>query len=236
MPNPYFQFKQFTIRHDKCAMKVGTDGVLLGAWTPIQSVKRVLDVGTGTGLISLQLAQRIPDAQITSVEIDPAAAAQAEENVCSAPWSERIKVVCCDFRDYHPEERFDLIVSNPPYFVDALKCPDNQRCTARHTSDLNYELLLGHSAHLLTGQGTISIIVPSEVENMVIGTAWKNKLYPYRRLRVFTKLGKPCRRVLLAFSHRDVPCAEDNLCIEGEEHGQYTPEYISLTKDFYLKM
>ena len=135
MPNPYFQFKQFTVRHDKCAMKVGTDGVLLGAWAPVQDVKRILDVGAGSGLISLQLAQRNPEAVITSVEIDPAAAAQAQENIQSSPWSNRMEVVCCDFRKYHPEDKFDLIVSNPPYFVDALRCPDNQRCMARHTSE-----------------------------------------------------------------------------------------------------
>ena len=172
MPNPYFQFKQFTVRHDKCAMKVGTDGVLLGAWAPVQDVKRILDVGAGSGLISLQLAQRNPEAVITSVEIDPAAAAQAQENIQSSPWSNRMEVVCCDFRKYHPEDKFDLIVSNPPYFVDALRCPDNQRCMARHTSELNYELLFGHSAHLLSEQGVISIIIPAEVERTVIDTAW----------------------------------------------------------------
>ena len=117
MPNPYFQFKQFTVRHDKCAMKVGTDGVLLGAWAPVQDVKRILDVGAGSGLISLQLAQRNPEAVITSVEIDPAAAAQAQENIQSSPWSNRMEVVCCDFRKYHPEDKFDLIVSNPPFSV-----------------------------------------------------------------------------------------------------------------------
>ena len=120
MSNPYFQFKQFTVRHDKCAMKVGTDGVLLGAWAPVQNAKYILDVGAGSGLISLQLAQRNPWASITSIEIDPAAAAQAKENIQSSPWSDRMEVICSDFRDYHAENKFDLIVSNPPYFVDAL--------------------------------------------------------------------------------------------------------------------
>ena len=170
MSNPYFQFKQFTVRHDKCAMKVGTDGVLLGAWAPVQNAKYILDVGAGSGLISLQLAQRNPWASITSIEIDPAAAAQAKENIQSSPWSDRMEVICSDFRDYHAENKFDLIVSNPPYFVDALKCPDNQRCMARHTNELNYELLFGHSTHLLSEQGIISVIIPSEVEKTVIDT------------------------------------------------------------------
>lgn len=236
MPNPYFQFKQFIVRHDKCAMKVGTDGVLLGAWAPVRNAKQILDVGAGSGLISLQLAQRNSEASITSIEIEPDAASQAQENIRSSPWSNRMEVICSDFRNYHPESRFDLIVSNPPYFVDALKCPDNQRCMARHTSDLNYELLFGHSAHLLSEQGNISIIIPSEVENMVIDTAWKYKLYPHHCLHVFTKPGKPCRRVLLTFGRKDLPCIKDSLYIEGEKHGQFTPEYIALTKDFYLKM
>ena len=236
MSNPYFQFKQFTVRHDKCAMKVGTDGVLLGAWAPVQNAKYILDVGAGSGLISLQLAQRNPWASITSIEIDPAAAAQAKENIQSSPWSDRMEVICSDFRDYHAENKFDLIVSNPPYFVDALKCPDNKRCMARHTNELNYELLFGHSTHLLSEQGIISVIIPSEVEKTVIDTAWKYQLYPYRCLHVFTKPGKPYRRVLLAFSRQEVSCTEDSLYIEGEKHGKFTSEYISLTKEFYLKM
>ena len=173
---------------------------------------------------------------ITSVEIDPAAAAQAQENIQSSPWSNRMEVVCCDFRKYHPEDKFDLIVSNPPYFVDALRCPDNQRCMARHTSELNYELLFGHSAHLLSEQGVISIIIPAEVERTVIDTAWKYNFHPHRRLHVFTKPGKPCRRVLLTFGRQSISCIEDSLYIEGEKHEQFTPEYIALTKDFYLKM
>ena len=171
-----------------------------------------------------------------AVEIDPAAAAQAKENIQSSPWSDRMEVICSDFRDYHAENKFDLIVSNPPYFVDALKCPDNQRCMARHTNELNYELLFGHSTHLLSEQGIISVIIPSEVEKTVIDTAWKYQLYPYRCLHVFTKPGKPYRRVLLAFSRQEVSCTEDSLYIEGEKHGKFTSEYISLTKEFYLKM
>lgn len=147
-----------------------------------------------------------------------------------------MEVVCCDFRKYHPEDRFDLIVSNPPYFVDALKCPDNQRCMARHTSELSYELLFGHSAHFLSERGSISIIIPAEVEKTVVDTAWKYNFHPHRRLYVFTKPGKPCRRVLLTFGYQDVPCIEGSLYIEGEKHGQFTPEYIALTKDFYLRM
>lgn len=235
MSNLSFQFKQFTIWHDKCAMKVGTDGVLLGAWVQINNPKRILDIGTGTGLISLQLAQRSIDSEITAIEIDEVAAEQAHENIARSPWPNRIKVICCDLRNYQTEDKFDLIVSNPPYFTDALKCPDKQRCLARHTEELNYELLFHQSANLLTEQGRISIIIPSEAEKNVIETAGKHKLFPSQCLRVYTKPERPCRRVLLSFGFQEKKCIEEELCIETIHH-QYTPEYIALTKDFYLKM
>lgn len=235
MSDSSFKFKQFTIWHDKCAMKVGTDGVLLGAWVQINDSKRILDIGTGTGLISLQLAQRSINSEITAIEIDKAAAEQARENIAHSPWLNRIKVICCDFRDYQTEDKFDLIVSNPPYFTDALKCPDKQRRLARHTGELNYELLFHRSANLLTEQGSISIIIPSEAEKNVIETAGKYKLFLFQRLRVYTKPEKPCRRVLLSFSLQEKECTEEELCIETVHH-QYAPEYIALTKEFYLKM
>lgn len=235
MSNPYFQFKQFTIWHDKCAMKVGTDGVLLGAWAAAENIFQVLDVGTGTGLIALMLAQRNPQAQITAVEIDATASTQAKLNAIRSPWADRIDVICNDFRLFQTKNKYNLIVSNPPYFVDALNCPDKQRNMARHTCELNYELLFQRSAQLLCEQGRVCIIIPAEVEKLVIDTAWKYKLYPSRRLRVFTKPGKPCRRVLISFSLQEKECVEEMLCIEVE-HNQFTPEYIALTKDFYLKM
>lgn len=235
MSNTSFTFKQFTVNHEKCAMKVGTDGVLLGAWAPIANAKQILDVGTGTGLIALQLAQRNPYAAITAIEIDPSAAEQAEENVQRSPWADRIEIVCSDFRDFQSEIKFDLIVSNPPYFIDALKCPDKQRNMARHTGGLNYNLLFRHAAHLLAAEGLVSIIIPVEAEKVVIDAAWEYKLFPSKCMRVITKPGKPCRRVLLTFSFQNKGCVEESLCIEVEHHN-YTPEYIALTKDFYLKM
>ena len=235
MSNSSFQFKQFTVCHDRCAMKVGTDGVLLGAWAPVDNAKHILDVGTGTGLIALQLAQRNQHAKVVAIEIDAAAARQAEENILQSPWADRVKVVCCNFRNYQPENKFDLIVSNPPYFIDALKCPDEQRRTARHTGDLNYDLLFRRAAHLLWEQGAMSIIIPSEAEKAVIDAAWNHKLFPSQRMCVFTKPGKPCRRVLLTFGFEEKKCTEKKLCIEVN-HNEFTPEYIALTKDFYLKM
>ena len=235
MTKSSFKFKQFTIFHDKCAMKVGTDGVLLGAWAPADGAERILDVGTGTGLIALQLAQRNPHARITAIEIDATAAGQAAENVSRSLGTDRVEVVCRDFRDYQPENRFDLIVSNPPYFIDALKCPDEQRCTARHAGNLNYDLLFRRSASLLKEQGVVSIIIPAEAEKTVVDTAWNHKLFPLHRVQVFTKPEKPCRRVLLNFGFEAKKCREEKLCIEMN-HNEFTPEYVALTKDFYLKM
>ena len=235
MSNSYFKFKQFTVFQDKCAMKVGTDGVLLGAWVSVDKAKRVLDVGTGTGLIALQLAQRNPQAEVVAIEIDSITAAQASTNVSGSPWPDRIEVVCHDFQRYSPEEKFDLIVSNPPYFTDALKCPDEQRRMARHADSLNYFSFFQQSARLLYEHGAVSIVIPSEAERIVTNAAWNYKLFPLRRLQVFTKLGKPCRRILLTFGFQEGKCIEETLCIETE-HYRYTAEYIALTKDFYLKM
>lgn len=235
MSNSYFSLKQFTIWQDKCAMKVGTDGVLLGAWVSIEGARRILDVGTGTGLIALQLAQRCPEARITAIEIDREAALQAKENVLRSPWPDRVSVECCDFTEFTSTKKFDLIVSNPPYFVDALRCPDAQRNLARHSDGLNYEVLFGHSAPLLNKDGQISVIIPYEAEKLVADAAWKNGFSPIRHTDVYTKPGKPCRRQLLSFAMGTPKFGRDSLYIE-DENGHYTPEYVALTKDFYIKL
>ncbi|MCD8293004.1 MAG: methyltransferase [Prevotellaceae bacterium] len=195
MSNPSFRFKQFTVWHDRCAMKVGTDGVLLGAWCDVRDAARVLDVGAGTGLVSLQIAQRSPQALIASVEIDTDAADQAEENVRRSPWAGRITVFCCDFATFMPDTTFDLIVSNPPYFMDNLKCPDGRRNTARHTDTLDYGLLLRRASSLLTACGHLDIIIPAEAEQVVRRLAGSYKFHLRRLTRIYTKPGKPCRRL-----------------------------------------
>ena len=235
MANPYFQFKKFTVWHDKCAMKVGTDGVLLGAWAPVQNAKYILDVGAGSGLISLQLAQRNPWASITSIEIDPAAAAQAKENIQSSPWSDRMEVICSDFRDYHAENKFDLIVSNPPYFVDSLECPDRQRTAARHNNSLSYEDLLEGVSGLLTENGFFTVVIPADVAERVKKIASIKKLYAVRQLNVITKPGGIPKRVLITFSFSNQECIVEELLTELARH-QYSEEYMTLTRDYYLNM
>ena len=235
MANPFFTFKQFTIRHDRCAMKVGTDGVLLGAWTNVNHSRRILDIGTGTGLIALMLAQRCPQAYITAIDIDAEAVSQAQENVKSSPWADRVEVIRQDICHYPTEQRFDTIVSNPPYFIDSLKCPDDQRNTARHNDTLDAERLLSSVTRLLSADGRFSIILPAEQTDMLIQTARIQGLYPSRQTAVITRPGLPPKRILMEFQKTGKAFQTDELVIELERH-VYSEGYIALTREFYLKM
>lgn len=234
MSNRFFQFKQFTVWHDRCAMKVGTDAVLLGAWADADAVERVLDVGCGSGVIALMLAQRFLQAHVTGVELDAEAALQARENVLASPWADRLKVVQEDFCNYHPAMGFDLIVSNPPYFIDALRPPMEERSLARHAAGLNYETLFRRSRELLTAHGRVCVILPTEVERMAVDAAAKNGLYVDRKVRVFTKEGKPQRRVMLSFVTDVSPVETTDLFLMNAD-GSDADAYRELTADFYLK-
>lgn len=236
MPNPYFQFKQFTVWHDRCAMKVGTDGVLLGAWTPVEGAFRILDVGTGTGLVALMLAQRsLESSVIVALEIDEAAAGQAQENVARSPWHDRIEVLQMDFRAYQSTEKFDVIVSNPPYFLDSMECPNEQRSAARHNKSLIYNGLLKKTVSLLSDNGVFAIVIPSDVVGKVKEIAYAYDLYPSHQLDVVTKPGAKPKRTLITFTFKKQECKEKVLLTEVARH-QYTDEYIALTKEYYLKL
>ena len=236
MSNPYFQFKQFTVWHDKCAMKVGTDGVLLGAWASVGNAHRILDIGTGTGLVALMLAQRsLPDANIVALEIDEAAAGQARENVARSSWKERIEVVQVDFKKYQSSAKFDVIVSNPPYFIDSLGCPDQQRNSARHNDSLTYEDLLAGVAGLLAEDGTFTIVIPADVADRVKMIASAKRMQAVRQLNVITKPGGIPRRTLITFSFANQKCIVEELLTEVARH-QYSKEYVALTREYYLNM
>lgn len=235
MGNPFFRFKKFTIFHDRCAMKVGTDGVLLGAWTDVSHARNVLDIGTGTGLIALMLAQRCKDASITAIDIENDAISQATDNVQASPWSRRITPLLQDVRTYRPEVLFDTIVSNPPYFIHSLKGPDEQRNTARHTDTLDAESLLAKVSELLSEEGLFSIILPAEQADGLMRMALQVGLHPSRRTDVVTRPGLPPKRVLMEFRKVETPLASNVLVVELERH-VYSEEYMALTKDFYLKM
>ena len=246
MASACFRFKQFTVWHDRCAMKVGTDGVLLGAWCPVDSRAsssksfksfKVLDVGTGSGLIALMLAQRIEGAQITAIDIDAGAVEQAKYNFSISPWADRLECHQQALQELEGEGIYDLIVSNPPYFQDSLKNPDTQRAMARHTDTLSYEELLKHSARLLTKEGIIALVLPIEAEQQIIALAQIYGLYPTHITHVYPKPGKAAKRLLIAFSlsplaSRLSPIA-NSLTLESETSPR-SEAYKELTKEFYL--
>lgn len=232
-----FRFKQFTIEQNRCPMKVGTDGVLLGAWVGVGAAdRRVLDVGTGTGLIALMLAQRTVEARITGVDVG--CVAQARQNADASPWGCRIELVRCPVQEFAPGELFDLIVSNPPFFTESLTCPDPGRTTARHTVSLSFEELRDAALRLLTSAGRLALILPdTEAPRFVAVCA--GALTLVRRTDVRTTPRRPAKRVLMEFVRSESQAPGSPLCSElvvgTGEHEQYTPQYRALTRDFYLK-
>ena len=234
MPDPYFKFKRFTIYHDKCAMKVGTDGVLLGAWTDVNNSKKILDIGTGSGLIALMLAQRC-EASITAIDIDMEAVEQAQTNIEATEWKDRMEVLHTDLCKFTPQYLFDTIVSNPPYFIDSLKCDDIQRNTARHNDTLTSDELFKNVSRLLSSEGEFSLIIPFDQTESAISIAEKYGLYPRRHTQVITRPGLFPKRSLLAFGKHPSTYTTQDLVIELERH-VYSEEYIALTKEIYLKM
>lgn len=227
-------------------MKVGTDGVLLGAWAPVAAVStqppicRILDIGTGSGLIALMLAQRCPEAQIDAIDIDYEACAQAQVNFAASQWADRLHAKHCSLQQLsNSEAPYTLIVSNPPYFVDSLKNPDPARCTARHNDTLPFGELIACSARLLAAEGTLAIIVPAEAEQELQTLAVQHGLSCTQRCYVHPKPGRPAKRVLLAWqrSIRDgrdsCEIRTDHLTLEDEQGGR-SDAYRQLTRDFYL--
>jgi tRNA1Val (adenine37-N6)-methyltransferase len=229
----FFRFKQFTVRHDCCAMKVGTDGVLLGAWVDCSRVETVLDVGTGSGLIALMLAQRSP-AIIDAVDIDKDACRQAQINFENSPFRERLNIYRSSFPDFSPKMKYDLIVSNPPYFSRSLLSPDKGRTQARHNDTLPFEDLMGKSASLLSPDGKLSLILPFDAFDRIHALAEENGLFLNRKTLVSPLQDRAPKRILLEYSRHDCSLIENRLSIEKSHH-VYSEEYIALTKDFYLK-
>lgn len=239
MREKIFRFKQFAVRNDRSAMKVGTDGVLLGAWCNVAHASSVLDVGTGTGLIALMVAQRNATAKIDAVEIDAVACEEARHNFEASPWASQLAVTHYDFLQYAAVcgKKYDLIVSNPPYFTEDTTSVDLRRATARHTSvALTYEALIRAAVTLLTAQGRLCIIGPVERDAEIRSVAQECGLVVARRLEVRPKPGAPVKRTLWELSSTATETLEEELTIETDVHNDYTPQYVALTRDFYLKM
>lgn len=231
-----FKFKQFDIFQDNTAMKVGTDGVLLGSWTNIYKGKRILDIGTGTGLIALMLAQRFPETTIDAIEIDESAYLQATENFQNSIFKQRLKVFNIPIQEYNPNEKYDLIVSNPPFFSVNDLVEFDSRKQARQQTTLTFSELLDKTSLLLNRNGVASFVIPYDQKDLYIDIASKKSLYISRILYVRGNKNSSLKRVLLEFSFdKKEIVEEDELIIELDRH-QYSDEYINLTKEFYLKM
>ena len=237
MPNPFFSFKQFTVYHHRCAMKVGIDGVLLGAWADVNCANKVLDIGTGSGLIALMLAQRTC-AQITAIDIEPNAILQTEENIENSPWKDSITAKEISIQQFAAttDEKFDLIVSNPPYFVNSLKNNCADKTTARHTDSLTHEELMTWAKKMLAENGRICLILPVNEGIKCVQFAESIGLYCHKMVYVHPKPAVEAKRVLLQFGFAPITTEVTELDIETSERHQYSKEFAVLAKDFYLKL
>lgn len=234
MPNNYFKFKQFTIVQDGCAMKVGTDGCLLGGWFDCSASKNILDIGCGSGLISIMAAQRC-GAQITGIEIDGNASLQAKDNVKNSPWCERIEIINSDFLEYNTDTLFDTIVCNPPYFVNSLKCDGTSRTLARHSDSLSSYDFFAKCAEVSTADVAVSIIIPCDIIDDWLSAGKENCFYPRRITYIKTTPVKMPKRVLMEFTRDETVPMESTLVFENGR-GEYSDEVKSILRDFYLKI
>tara|TARA_B100000809_G_scaffold119961_1_gene118183 strand:+ start:9708 stop:10418 length:711 start_codon:yes stop_codon:yes gene_type:complete len=232
-----FQFKEFTIEQDQCAMKIGTDGVLLGAWATVKNEFSILDLGTGTGVISLMLAQRSNAEIIEAIEIDAPAFEQAMSNFENSDWSDRLFCYHASLQEFTEEieDSYELIISNPPFYTDANPSENKERSTARFEDAMPFTHLTNAASKLLDPNGIFAVIIPFKEEENFVALAKENKLYLNRACRVKGTEISAIKRSLLEFSFTESPITEENLTIEIERH-VYTEAYKNLVRDFYLKM
>jgi tRNA1Val (adenine37-N6)-methyltransferase len=233
-----FTFKQFSVNQDRCAMKIGTDGVLLGAWTPIiNNPYNALDIGAGTGILSLMLAQRSNAEQIDAIEIDEDAYEQCVENFETSPWGDKLFCFHAGLDEFvdEPEDEYDLIISNPPFYTDDYKSDNSSRDLARFEDALPFEELIEAAALLLSDNGIFSVIIPFKEEERFVSLCKELDLFPLKITRVKGTPTSEIKRSLLAFCRMEQTPLIDELVIEISRHN-YTSEYIELTKEFYLKM
>lgn len=231
-----FRFKQFSVKNSASGLKVGTDGVLLGAITgrgvSCSPAPKILDIGTGTGLVALMLAQRFPSAEITAIDIDADAAAEAAENFAMSPWRERLAAQHCALQEFCPSAKWDIIASNPPFFENSLKAPDAQRSTARHTDTLSYRDIVVFAKDNMASDGILSMILPASEETALQRYAASFGLYPQHITHVRTTSAKAPKRIVVQLGfERRVPVREELVMMDA---GEYTPAFKELTGEFYL--
>lgn len=230
-----FHFRQFSVEDKQTAMKVGTDAVLLGSWIQPGNPGHILDVGTGCGILALMMAQRTK-AAVDAVEIEQKAAEEAIENAKNSPWPSRIKVHHTSFQVFTEKSvsKYDLVISNPPFFENSLKSPDSKRNLSRHNDLLPVAALIEGAAGCLKQDGILSVIVPASDERHWVAEAKCKGLYIKRSCLVIPRAGKPAARIMIEFSPKITGAvSEEELCIRDSE-GKYTKAYIDLTRDFYL--
>lgn len=227
-----FQFKKFTVLQDHCAMKVGTDGVLLGAWA--QGGHRVLDIGTGTGLIALMMAQRFPQALIDAIEIDHDAAVQAAENVACSPFADRVHIIESALQTFKPTTHYNIIVTNPPFFAHSLRAPESSRSLARQTDSLPFAAIFSFAIEYLAPDGELSAIIPSDYLDEFSQEAFLRGLFLSRQYNVRTVERKPAKRCLVAFSPSRPDAFDRRDVVLLEEGNKRSCWYRELTRDFYL--
>jgi tRNA1Val (adenine37-N6)-methyltransferase len=234
MAGNHFTFKQFTINQEESAFKVGTDGVILGAYSDVAGVKRILDIGTGSGLIALMMAQR-SDADIVAIEPDHDSYLQACENVSRCKWKNRIKVIHSTLQDYTDSYKFDLIVTNPPYFADSIRNPDPRKSFTRHNDSLPSADILNSMNLLLHEDGRLQLIMPYVEGSLMIAEASDYGFYCQDILKIKPLPTSEIRRLILRFGRERVKATEKFLTIEHGKRHVFTEEYMNLTKNFYLK-
>ncbi len=241
MRNSSFCFKQFVIFQDKCAMKVGTDGILLGAWANISDNSQILDIGTGTGLLALMMAQRSPSSNIDAVEIDDDAYSQAKENIENSPWGDRINIFHAPIQDFasNCSKQYDLIISNPPFFEKASKSSQKSRNLARHSDSLSQTDILQIASQLLKPNGHLAVIYPTDLADTFLNKAKGFHLFCDRKVNVKPTPKTIIKRILLelssTLSSTEGQTQETILIVEEHKH-IYTKEYINLVQDFYLNL
>jgi tRNA1Val (adenine37-N6)-methyltransferase len=237
MHNNYFQFKQFIVYQDKAAMKVSADAVILGAWTEFGFAKKIIDIGTGTGLLSLMAAQK-SQADITAVEIDPGSVEQAKQNFDLSPWKNRIHTVYNSFQKFtlQTTEKFDLAICNPPYFNGSYQSPDKSRNTARQDKLLPLPVLFSGIKKILSPTGKFYIIYPFVQKHTLLKAAEKESFYPLKILEIKTKPGKTPNRIAVCFTTKKSTAIIEQLHLRDELTKKYSKEYRNMTSDFYLNL
>ncbi len=237
MSNSYFRFKQFTVRQDRCAMKVSTDACIQGAWTPVNaSMRRVLDIGAGTGLLSLMIAQRIPSAHIDALELDADAAAQATENVAASPFAERIRIIHADAATWEAPEPYDLIISNPPFFSNALLGPDAARNAARHTAMLDADALITLTRRLLAPGGLASFLWPLQEHRLFSDKAQAAGLFLHQELCIRHRAGANVARVVSVWAWQPAGEVVKETLVIKDGSDAYTQQFAALLSPFYLAL